>query len=190
MDQNAKTVIKFALIVIKKQRILADLTIHHTRLPVIIGSVPYPSGYKTQLSYVVFGRSDSNNQDLSSPCYISIYTSGSDNALKLWILDNPDGSASLLKYRQGLSRYGDLSSSQLVGQYPAEEKKGSSSSATAAGSSVKVSSCGNFAVIGYANGLIAKFNIQSGLQRGQFDDGKWSAKNVVRKVLMPMFYDY
>eukprot|EP01040_Poterioochromonas_malhamensis_P006235 gene6235-6710_t len=206
-------------------------------------------------------------------------TSGRDNALKLWIFDNPDGSARLLKYRQGLSRYpkrlryfGDLSSSQLVGQeiysiiagmiaadadgrllftrtekdydfqelssrsldtfsrgrlsecvdfdftyigskpwgdfvsvhksnsdaylwkvedktstktvlkYPGEEKKGSSSSATPAASSVKVSSCGNFAVIGYANGLIAKFNIQSGLQRGQFNDAKWSAGNVVGKV--------
>lgn len=214
----------------------------------------------------------------SEPVFL---TSGSDNALKLWIFDNPDGSARLLKYRQGLSKYpkklryfGDLSSSQLVGQeiysiisgmiaadadgrllftrtekdydfqelssrsldtfsrgrlpecidfdftyigskpwgdlvsvhkdksdaylwkvedkaatktilrYVSEGKKSSFSSASAVAPSataVKLSSCGNFAVIGYSNGLLGKFNIQSGLSRGQFNDSKWSGP-VVGKV--------
>ena len=35
-------------------------------------------------------------------------------------------------------------------------------------SSVAVSLCGNFGVLGYENGLIQKFNIQSGTDRGFF----------------------
>lgn len=35
-------------------------------------------------------------------------------------------------------------------------------------STVAVSNCGNFGVLGYENGVIQKFNMQSGKDRGEF----------------------
>lgn len=196
----------------------------------------------------------------TQPIFIS---SGSDNSLKMWIFDNPDGTPRLLRSRQGHSKYsrklkfyGDVSSNALfkeeiysnlqglisadedgrllfvrtekdydfqelsqgnivkkdllsnsrlppcldfdfsyVGSKPwgdlvsihektidaylwkvedkssmpislkcPQELRGQGTFA----SSVVVTACGNFTLIGYSNGFVTKFNMQSGFVRGTF----------------------
>lgn len=46
---------------------------------------------------------------------------------------------------------------------------GPDSHGAAFATAVEMSACGNFAIVGYADGLIVQYNVQSGLVRGLYD---------------------
>ena len=193
-----------------------------------------------------------------------LISSGSDNSLKIWIFDNPDGTARLLKSRCGHSgpptrclfygSYGNVilttgtdrslrytsimrgeqchefsqgslmkkskkngiqveelrlppvtciaanttreddwdnvvtchlgmtqtitwsSMKRAIGNYKLKKEEKLPDIATAA----DISSCGNFAIVGYQSGLLNKFNLQSGLDRGCY--GTKRHKGCIRGV--------
>jgi U3 small nucleolar RNA-associated protein 21 len=90
----------------------------------MIGNVSSESTTKTITkleSTLVFAHSNSISKLEFLPGEPVFVSSSEDNSIKVWIFDNPDGTARLLKSREGHSKYprkmkfyGDLSSNALV----------------------------------------------------------------------------